>query len=221
MFKQKKLSSIIALVFLFFVVNASANKWDRMIFEFEQHDMVSPPPEDATLFIGSSSIRLWPSLKESFSPIPVMNRGFGGAQTADVLEYMDRIVLPYKPKNIVFYCGGNDVAKGKSPQVAVTNLKTFIERVHKVLPETKIFVLSMKPTPSREEQWPKLQFGNKARADYISKTNNVFYVDVAKSMFDIEGNLKKNIYIADNLHLNKVGYYGWVKILKARLEQGY
>lgn len=221
MFRQKKLSGIITLILLFFVVNASANKWDRMIFEFEQQDMVSPPPKEATLFIGSSSIRLWPSLNKDFSPLPIINRGFGGAQTADVLEYMDRIVLPYKPKNIVFYCGGNDVAKGKSPQVAVTNLKTFIERVHKVLPETKIFVLSLKPTPKREEQWPKLQLANKARADYISKTKNVFYVDVAKSMFDIEGNLKKNIYVSDNLHMNKTGYYDWVKILKSRLKQGY
>jgi lysophospholipase L1-like esterase len=221
MFTHTKISGAIAIIFLLFMTSASANKWDRMIFEFEQHDMVSPPPQDATLFIGSSSIRLWPSLAKSFSPIPIINRGFGGAQTADVLEYMDRIVLPYKPKNIVFYCGGNDVSKGKSPQVAVTNLRKFIERVHKVLPETKIFVLSMKPTPSREAQWPKLQLANKARADYISQSKNVFYVDVAQSMFDTEGNIKKNIFIADNLHLNKVGYDHWVKILKERLLQGY
>jgi hypothetical protein len=80
------------------------------IDRFVAQDRISPPPEGAILFIGSSIFVEWKDLRMQMAPLPVINRAFGGAQTWEVLHYMDRIVLPYKPKIIVYYCGSNDVA---------------------------------------------------------------------------------------------------------------
>src|SRR5436305_5469999 len=90
--------------------------FENEIRAFEQADAKSPPPKDAVLFLGSSSIRLWKTLEQDMPGMKVINRGFGGSQVSDSVRYADRIVLPYRPKLIVFYAGDNDIAAGKSPQ---------------------------------------------------------------------------------------------------------
>src|SRR5690242_2129812 len=79
-----------------------------------ESDKTSPPPREGILFIGSSIFRLWTRLTEQMAPLPVFNRAFGGSVTQDILDRADQIVLPYKPKIIVYYCGSNDVNAGES-----------------------------------------------------------------------------------------------------------
>src|SRR5690348_21973 len=88
--------------------------WEKEIRAFEKRDRQQPPPEGAVLFVGSSSIRLW-NLRESFPGVATINRGFGGSQLADSVQFAERIVIPYRPKLIVVYAGDNDIAAGKAP----------------------------------------------------------------------------------------------------------
>jgi hypothetical protein len=46
--------------------------------------MADPPPKGGIIFTGSSSIRMWTSLKEDFPGLPVLNRGFGGSMIPEV-----------------------------------------------------------------------------------------------------------------------------------------
>ncbi|RME10337.1 MAG: hypothetical protein D6816_03460, partial [Bacteroidetes bacterium] len=85
-------------------------RFEEEIKAFEEADKKSMPPAGAILFVGSSSIRMWPSLDSAFAPLPVIQRGFGGSTIPEVLHYADRIVWKYQPKVIVFYCGENDIA---------------------------------------------------------------------------------------------------------------
>jgi hypothetical protein len=41
-------------------------KWEKEISAFEQQDRENPPPKNAIVFVGSSSIRLWSTLAEDF-----------------------------------------------------------------------------------------------------------------------------------------------------------
>src|SRR5687768_716800 len=75
--------------------------FEKEIRAFEERDRTDPPPKNAILFIGSSSIRLWKTLEEDFPKHKVINRGFGGSQIAHSVGYVDRIVLPYEPRAIV------------------------------------------------------------------------------------------------------------------------
>src|SRR5262245_57010070 len=86
---------------------ATATPFANEIQAFEASDKTNPPPQHGILFIGSSSIRLWKTLAADFPGRPVINRGFGGSQIIDSVNYFDRLVLPYHPKLIVFYAGGN------------------------------------------------------------------------------------------------------------------
>ena len=89
--------------------------FDEDIEKFIDQDRISPPPKNEFLFIGSSSIRLWDTLDEDMKPLKVINRGFGGAHTKHINRHKDKIVFPYQPKAIIFFCGTNDINGWNSP----------------------------------------------------------------------------------------------------------
>src|SRR5262245_58304647 len=92
------------------VVAQTAERWDPAIQKFEAADKVSPPPQNGVLFIGASSIVRW-NLPEYFPELgaKAINRGFGGSQSVDAVRYVDRIVVPYHPRVVVYYAGDNEV----------------------------------------------------------------------------------------------------------------
>lgn len=85
-------------------VQAADNRWENEIQAFERQDTKRRPPENAVLFVGSSSVRLW-KLEESFPKLGAINRGFGGSQLADAVHFAERIVIPYRPRLVVLYAG--------------------------------------------------------------------------------------------------------------------
>ena len=95
-------------------------RWEKDISQFEAWDRQNSPARESVLFVGSSSIRMWPT-RVDFPDLPVINRGFGGAHISDVNAFAERIVLPYAPRIIVFYCGDNDIKAGKSIPRVVTS----------------------------------------------------------------------------------------------------
>src|SRR5687767_6833387 len=96
---------------------------------FLERDRVAPPPQGGILFIGSSIFRQWADLEADMAPLPAFNRAFGGSRTWEVLHYMDEIVLPYKPRVIVYYCGSNDVNAGESAAAIAGRFQEFVARV--------------------------------------------------------------------------------------------
>src|SRR5688572_21943568 len=46
--------------------------WEETISAFEEAAKVQPEPQGAVVFVGSSSIRFWSSLKEDMAPIAVI-----------------------------------------------------------------------------------------------------------------------------------------------------
>lgn len=184
---------------------------------FEQADRKSFPPSDAILFIGSSSIRMWQTLEEDMAPLPVINRGFGGSQAHHVLHFVDRIVIPYQPRAIVFYEGDNDIAAGKSPQQFIDECRIFADRVQRQLTGTPIFFLSVKPSFSRLQFEEQRREANKLLQELCAGDERLHYIDVSTVMFDETGQLRDDIFLDDQLHLNAKGYELWADIVRKEL----
>ena len=210
---------IILALFGFFL-NALANqdaanlesRWENTIREFEDWDKKNSFPADSVLFAGSSSIRGWET-NIYFKDFPVINRGFGGSQISDINYFADRMVLPYKPKIIVFYAGDNDVAAGKTPQIILNDYKKFVSIVHKELPETKIIFISIKPSSSRWSMWVTMKEANNLIEQYSQSNPNLIYFDGAGPLLNSEGKPDDNLFKSDKLHLNEKGYEIWTKLL--------
>ncbi len=187
--------------------------WEKAIAAFTEADSKEPPPQNAVLFIGSSSIRGWRTVQRDFPEYDVINRGFGGSTIADSIAYADKIVLPYKPSTIIFYAGENDLNAGLTPQQVAEDFREFVRIVHEELPETRIAFVSMKPSPRRAALIEKQRIGNELIREFASQTKNVDYIDVFHPMLNSEGAARQELFSSDNLHLNEEGYKLWKKII--------
>lgn len=181
-------------------------RWEKEIQQYETADKASPPPTGAVLFIGSSSIRLWKTLAEDFPDHKVINRGFGGSQISDSTLFVDRIVLPYKPRIVVLGAGGNDLKAGKTPEQVAADFADFVKAVHATLPETRIVFLSINPTPARWDQAELQKRTNQLIRDTVSGNPLLKYVDQWEPLLDKEGQPRPDLHVADRLHPNAEGY---------------
>jgi lysophospholipase L1-like esterase len=203
---------------------AQTNRHDPMRFEseilrFEASDKTNPPPREAVLLIGSSSIRFWTNAAAQLSGHTIVNRGFGGSHLSDSLFFFDRIVLPYRPKVILLYAGDNDLAAGKLPALLPTEFKYFVAKVHRHFPQTKIGYIAIKPSPSREKLMPKAREVNSAIEAFTKTDERLFYLDIFTPMLDANGKPRGELFVKDNLHLNAAGYELWTEIIKPTLDR--
>jgi lysophospholipase L1-like esterase len=197
-----------------------AEKWEETIRQFEQWDRKNTFPSDAVLFVGSSSIRLWPT-RECFVGFDVINRGFGGSQISDVNYFAGRIVLPYEPRVIVFYAGDNDVAAGKSARRVFDDYKEFVKLVHKKLPGTRIIYVGIKPSRSRWSLWPVMNEANAMIRDFSDKDRRLFYFNSAAPLLGSDGKPDDALFLKDQLHLNDKGYEAWTKLIRSVVKQAF
>lgn len=195
-------------------------KWEKDIKAFEAMDKASPPPEGAVLFIGSSTIRMWKTLKEDFPECKVINRGFGGSQIEDSVFFADRIVIPYKPKLIVFYAGGNDINAGKTPEKIAEDFKAFVEKVRAKLPDARIAFMASGPSIKRWAQADKQRKLNQLVKEYIAQGSNMDYIDAFDVFLGPDGTPRPELYIADKLHNSADGYKIRVSLVKPYIEKG-
>lgn len=195
-----------------------AARWEKTIRTFEDWDRKNTFPSDAVLFVGSSSIRMWPT-RECFEGFAVINRGFGGSQISDVNYYAKRIVLRYKPKVIVFYAGDNDIAADKSAKQVFDDYKEFTRRVHEKLPATRIIFVSIKPSGSRWSLWPVMNRANMMIKDFSEQGRRLFYFDSATPLLDSEGKPNAELFLGDRLHLNAKGYAVWTRRLRPIIKE--
>lgn len=189
----------------------------KEINAFADDDHASPPPRGAILFIGSSSIRLWKTLAQDFPQHQVINRGFGGSQIIDSVNYADRIAIPYQPKHIVMYAGGNDINAGKSPQQVFADFRTFAEKIRSALPEARISYISIAPNPKRWEQVAKVREANDLIEDYTKHRRGLGFINVFPYMLGPHGQPRPEIFDTDRLHMNARGYQLWTQIVGAAL----
>lgn len=192
------------------------SKWEKAIQDFEEQDRKQPPQGGGILFLGSSSIRLW-DVAKSFPGMHVVNRGFGGSQIADSVQFAERIVVPHKPRLIVFFAGDNDLAAGKKAEQVASDFKAFVAKIHGKLPLTRIAFISIKPSPSRWKLHETQKEANRLIAEFIKTDSKLVYIDVVKAMLDKEGQPRQELFRQDNLHLNDEGYKLWNEIVKPYL----
>ena len=221
--KNRPLFTILLLVgFLSVSYGQKLDRFESTIVQYEEDDKSSGLHPEAVLFTGSSSIRRWKSLAVDFAPIPVLNRGFGGSTIPEVTHYAERIILPHKPKIIVFYCGENDLSNDEAEaELALKSFQDFSEWLASHLPETKLFFIAIKPSIRRWHYWPKMTEANQLLKNFIDKNDNYYYIDVASNMLDNEGVVLQDIFVEDNLHLNEKGYKIWTDLVRPVLEQYY
>ena len=169
-------------------------------------DRTAPPPKNALLFVGSSTIVRWKTLQQDYPASPIINRGFGGNQIADSTHFADRMIFPYQPRMIFLRAGGNDIHSGKTPEQVFADFKAFVATVHAKLPKTEIVYISLSPSIAR---WDERDAGKKLNtliADFVNRTPRLQYIETADLVLDATGAPRPELFVEDKLHFSPEGY---------------
>lgn len=186
---------------------------------FKKLDSVSFPPKDAILFIGSSSFTKWKKVQDDFPGYTIINRAFGGSSLPDLIRYADDIIFPYQPKQIVIYCGDNDIAGSDTitAQAVLERFSTLFQIIRSRLPDVSVLFVSIKPSPSRWHLKNKGIDANEMIRKYLKKKKRAKFVSIWKAMLGPDGKPWDALFIDDNLHMNERGYVIWQKKIEPHL----
>jgi hypothetical protein len=213
---MKKRFLLLIFIFSFGILQAQTSPafWQEIV-SFKKKDSVQMPPANAILFVGSSSFTKWKDVSDYFPGYTIINRGFGGSSLPDVIRYTYDIVLPYQPKQVVIYCGENDLASSDSTsaQEVFNRFKTLFGMIRTNLPNANISFVSIKPSPSRATIQTKVKAANTFIKKYIASQKNAAFIDIYDAMLDTKGQMREELYVADRLHMKPAGYVIWQKAI--------
>jgi hypothetical protein len=193
--------------------------WEEDVVALEFNTRGRYGPGESVVFIGSSSIRLWSTLEEDMSPLPVIQHGFGGAKLNDLVYYAPRLVNAYQPRVVVVFAGTNDIdpRASKSPESLLESYQEFVGRVRLGQPALPIYYIGITPSPMRWSVWPIALQTNQLIEDWSRADPNLHFIDTADALMDGKGEPNPDNYFIDGLHLSQRGYDIWGKIIRARL----
>ncbi len=188
---------------------------------FKKMDTRQMPPANSILFVGSSSFTKWTDVQDYFPGYPILNRGFGGSTLVDVIRYADEIIVPYHPKQIIIYCGENDIAASDTitAQIVLERFQQLFSIIRKQLGNVPVGFVSIKPSPSRWKMEPVFVKANDLIKQYIGKQKNAVFINVHSAMLNTDGSVKQEIFIGDHLHMNATGYHIWQPIIQSVLKK--
>ena len=194
----------------------SAAPFRSEINAFTKADSISKPPRKPVVFTGSSSIRLWKGLKDSFPAITLINRGFGGSTLADMIRYERETVLRYAPKQVVIYCGENDIASSDTvtPQMVLNRFERWFHDIRQQYPKLPVTFISIKPSPSRWHMKERMMESNRLIKAFLETQKQTDYINVWDPMLDAGGNPDASLFVSDNLHMNAKGYAVWGRLVE-------
>lgn len=189
-------------------------RFESDIASYEEYDKAHPFPEGAVLFVGSSSVKMWKTMDDDLSQVTAVNRGFGGSQFSDLLYYLDRIVTSYKPSKIFIYEGDNDISSGKKIKDILNDAMKVRQQIASKLPEVPVYFIAAKPSVARWKLQKKYEQFNSLLAVYASETARTGFVNVWQPALDENGEVRTDIFLEDNLHMNEKGYAIWTKAIQ-------
>ncbi len=217
------LKTIRFVLFLLFAANALNGQeqkpfWDD-IQTFKKQDSIQSIPQHPILFVGSSSFTNWKDVQNYFPGYTIINRGFGGSTLLDQIVYVNDIVFTYNPKQIVIYCGENDIAASDTVtgEMVYKRFTTLYNLIRKKLPNVSIIFISLKPSPSRWHLRQKMITANNKIKGFLATQKKAIFIDVYHKMLGPDGAPLKEIFLEDNLHMNAKGYGIWQKELQSHL----
>lgn len=197
---------------------AAHARWRQELDAITAADRAQPPSPDGVVFVGSSTIRLWPHLAQDFAQVPgVIQRGVGGSTLAECSVLAHQLVGQYKPRQVVVYAGDNDLIEGRTPLQVLHSFARFANAVRADAPDARITFVSVKPSPSREKVLPQIRETNNIVSAYLRTLTNSDYVDVFTPMLGADGRPRVDLFRGDQLHMNAAGYALWQSLIASHL----
>ena len=196
------------------------NKYSQYYYQKKSLFEQLPNTQNEIIFLGDS-ITDGCNWAELLQDPRVKNRGISGDVTDGVLDRLEE-VTESRPQKIFLMIGINDLARGRSVDYVLNNIKRIYKAVKDKSSGTEIFIQSVLPVNPDFTLFP----------DHVNKSREVIevnqelikicahyelqYIDVYSHLIDKEDKLSSD-YTNDGLHLTGAGYIVWGNIVKKYL----
>jgi len=190
---------------------------DEVMAIQKKYDTLWDAKKETVVFTGSSSIRFWKTLESRFPDHQIVNTGFGGSEASDLLAFSNELIHRFEPKKVFIYEGDNDIYSKKKPKRILSDIQSIIGEIRVKNAKTKLILIAAKPSLSRWHLRRKyIQLNRKLKK--LAKSDRLIeYADVWAPMMNGR-KVKKDIFIADGLHMNSTGYQIWYDVIKNYIE---
>ncbi len=182
----------------------------------QKYKALKQSKQRAVVFTGSSSIRLWKELEESFPDHRIVNAGFGGSQSKDLLRFVKPLILDFSPEKVFVYEGDNDLGYRKCPSRVMRNTKKILRKVWEEFPDTRFVLIAAKPSPERWSLKRRFQRLNRKLEKYASQSDRVQFANIWNVMLR-DDQVDESLFEEDGLHMNEKGYALWYEVLSKYL----
>ncbi|MBL8891721.1 MAG: hypothetical protein JNL67_17205 [Planctomycetaceae bacterium] len=202
---------------------SSQKKWAEEIQRLRRLDEVETYPNDAVLFLGSSSIRLWETIAKDLAPFVPIRRGFGGAQSVDLAVHGPELIRSHRYAAIVLFVA-NDVSgeEGRAdyqPEQVIDWLKEVCRVSQEHQPSAPLLLVEVTPTQLRRHVWPEQRRLNEKLREWTFSEENLYFLPTAEYFLDAKDEVRRELFGPDELHLNREGYRLWGDLIRRRLEE--
>lgn len=138
----------------------------------------------------------------------------------DVILYVNDVITPYTPKQVVIYCGDNDLASSDTvqPQHVLQRFQQLFNLIRSRDNKVYIAFVSIKPSPSRERLKAKMEQSNQLIESFLKTKKRTAFIDVYHPMLLSDGKADPSLFIQDNLHMNAKGYAIWKRVIQPYLK---
>lgn len=217
----KEIVFAVVIMMVFQRATAQEPAFYKDVQHFKKLDSNAFPSKHSILFIGSSSFTFWKDVQNRFPGYTIINRAFGGSSLHHLSYYIKDIVYPYEPKQIVVYCGENDLASSPivSAQTVAYRFITLFSEIRDQFPGIPIAFVAMKPSPSREKLMSKMEEGNAMIRAFLKTQEYADFIDIYPAMLDEKGKPRPELFVQDMLHMNSAGYDIWQKAILPYLKK--
>lgn len=201
-------------------VNDMRQRWESDMKKFDRMSR-KEMPEEAILFYGSSSIRLWKDIESDMAPYPTIRRGYGGAALHDAAYYAKRVLSPIDYRALVIFVG-NDIwgtAADKSPAEMVDLMDLIVSTSRRHRPVAPVFLVEVTHIPARDHLVEEINAANDALADYAERHANVYFIPTRDIYLDDKGKVRRDYFRDDDIHQNEDGYRAWKNRIKTEIKQ--
>jgi lysophospholipase L1-like esterase len=216
---KKALFTLIIICCAIISLAQTAPPFRKEIDAFKKDDSLQMPAKNMILFTGSSSFTRWKDVQDYFPGYPILNRGFGGSSLPDLIRYADEIIYPYQPKQIVIYCGENDIAASDTitAQIVLQRFIQLFTMIRTRLPKVPVAFVSIKPSPSRWKFQPVVVEANKQIKAFLKKQKKTAFINVYDAMLNADGSPREELFVEDRLHMKPEGYRIWQPLIRKKL----
>jgi lysophospholipase L1-like esterase len=96
--------------------------------------------------------------------------------------------------------------------------KAFVEKIHTALPATRIAFIAIKPSILRWALVDKVRAANSLVREYAATDDRLGFVDVDGPMLGWDEKPRKDLFVADGLHMTPEGYELWTTLVRPFIE---